>query len=150
MDPRQRAHLNRCPWKKPEDCGCRTHKNGAPWTVCCSTDCDRPAKACGGYCPKCFKALMDETGIRPARSHIIAAIHDERERQEAKWGQQNHDDGWWTAILTEEVGEVAEAALKAKWEGGKTLDDVKDELIQVAAVAVSWIEAIERRGGESE
>ena len=33
----------------------------------------------------------------------------ERDRQDAKWGEQNHNPPVWLAILTEEVGELATA-----------------------------------------
>lgn len=107
---------------------------------------------------------------------VLEEVAAERARQDAKWGVQNHpddhDDSWWfgrtdhdaasrrcqeyeiptdvrakflcrsigtwPAILVEEVAEAvsaigADAALRA-------------ELVQVAAVAVAWVEAIDRRG----
>jgi hypothetical protein len=94
----------------------------------------------------------------------LADIADERERQDERWGEQNHADGTggkydvilagaarracqyeagaghptWRSILFEEVAEaIAEtdpAALRA-------------ELVQVAAVAAAWIEGIDRRRG---
>lgn len=75
---------------------------------------------------------------------IIQQILDERERQDAKWGEQNHDDYRWLAILTEEVGELAQAALHDEF-GGKHAGTLRDELIQAAAVAVAWVECIDRR-----
>jgi len=62
----------------------------------------------------------------------------ERERQEKKWGEQNHFDSIWLAILTEEVGEVAKAILEH--------ENIQYELVQVAAVAQAWAESIERNG----
>ena len=93
----------------------------------------------------------------------IAEVHAERLRQDAKWGEQNHPDGtsdhWlaranaetaqtranekafrdeltWLDILREEVEEAAAEVDPAK---------LRTELIQVAAVAVAWVEAIDRR-----
>lgn len=118
---------------------------------------------------------------------VMREILAERERQDAKWGEQNHLDGTgpnsqplrgisdlyvvaakeqftgeeyadelsvvarqecksrgklptlpdtWTAILLEEVFEaLAESEL----------DALRTELIQVAAVALQWVEAIDRR-----
>lgn len=92
---------------------------------------------------------------------VLDEIRVERERQDEKWGEQNHpdgtnlkNDGWrthareqcqraaaegrvtWAHILQEEfveaLAEVGPAKLRA-------------ELIQVAAVAVAWIEALDRR-----
>lgn len=68
----------------------------------------------------------------------------EREKQDVKWGEQNHNDYVWLAILTEEIGEVAQAALHDEF-GGKAAGTIKTELIQAAAVAVAWLECIERR-----
>jgi len=64
---------------------------------------------------------------------VLAEIDDEMRRQFAKWGPQAHDPGRWMIILIEEVGEVAEAA----YEGFEV--DMRKELVQVAAVAASWL-----------
>jgi hypothetical protein len=106
---------------------------------------------------------------------ILDEILGERIRQEEKWGEQNHIDHWpddlmlaafqlnaeiwkrvnaervailnkedmpsdkncaWDGILLEEVFEALEQIDSAK---------IRAELIQVAAVAVAWVEAIDRR-----
>ena len=72
---------------------------------------------------------------------IIDSIIAERAAQDAKWGEQNHDDYYWLAILSEEVGEAAQAFLQ---EQGN--DRVIEELVQAAAVIVAWMEALGRRG----
>ena len=42
------------------------------------------------------------------RMRVLEAVLAERERQDAKWGdQRGNSDERWTVILTEEVGEVA-------------------------------------------
>ena len=95
---------------------------------------------------------------------VLDDIAAERRRQDAKWGEQNHPDGTgdgfaadatqarkecehaasigelsWRHILLEEVAEaVAEA----------DPDDLRRELIQVAAVATAWAQAIDRRADE--
>lgn len=84
-------------------------------------------------CPECHG---------PALS-AYRSIWLERQRQNKKWGEQNHSDEWWLAILTEEVGELAQAILHAKF-GGKASDDVEKELIQTAAVAAQWVECLRR------
>ena len=66
-------------------------------------------------------------------------ILKECRKQDSKWGEQNHDDFKWLAILGEEVGECNRAALEGKD------DDLIEELIQFAAVAITAIESIERR-----
>ena len=77
------------------------------------------------------------------KQDIIDCIFREREKQDNKWGEQNHDIYKWLAILGEEVGEANQAAL----EGEKK--KLIDELVQVGAVAVAMIESIERGGSNS-
>lgn len=73
------------------------------------------------------------------RLSILNSIVDERVRQDEKWGDQSeHPATFWYAVLGEEVGEVANAILH------EDAGAVKKELIQVAAVAVAWLEAMER------
>ena len=78
------------------------------------------------------------------RGDALSEVNDERNRQEEKWGTQNHDPFTYLAILGEEVGEACQAALKTRYEGGKTLADYRTELVQVAAVAVAMIECLDR------
>ena len=74
---------------------------------------------------------------------IFEQIREERERQDAKWGEQNHLPFVWCSILGEEVGEVNKAALEYYF-ANIPIDDYKKELVQVAAVAVAMLECIER------
>lgn len=93
---------------------------------------------------------------------VLAEIQGERTGQDAKWGEQNWPDGTgrsidqkiakvkreacdqavaaghvtWRHILAEEVAEAFAEADPARLRG---------ELLQVAAVAVNWVEAIDRR-----
>lgn len=77
------------------------------------------------------------------RLEALRAIHEERKAQDRQWGEQNHGNTRWLPILTEEVGEVAKAINE-----GDDPEHLIEELIQVAAVAVSWVEAIGRREQE--
>tara|TARA_B100000530_G_C15656635_1_gene368575 strand:+ start:94 stop:330 length:237 start_codon:yes stop_codon:yes gene_type:complete len=72
------------------------------------------------------------------KSQIIESILDERDRQDAKWGEQNHEIFKWLAILGEEVGEINKAALENQY------DETINELIQTGAVVVAMIESLER------
>ena len=65
----------------------------------------------------------------------------ERLSQDKKWGYPREylSSNDWTAILAEEVGEAAEAGLHL-WSVGTMRNELKRELIQVAAVAVSRLE----------
>lgn len=92
---------------------------------------------------------------------VLAQVSAERRHQYQKWGQQDRPDGtdpWfsgnadiykmrnevnaqygadnWLNILEEEVYEAAAETNTAA---------LRKELVQVAAVAVAWIEAIDRR-----
>lgn len=105
---------------------------------------------------------------------VLREVFRERMRQESIFGEQNHPDGtgpevWWTRhlgpahvvrdtyrdltdahasgvdgpvtwldILREEIGEAFAEDDPAK---------LRTELVQVAAVAVSWVQAIDRRDG---
>ena len=69
---------------------------------------------------------------------VLEEVMEERKRQDELWGEQNHDDRIWLAILVEEVGEVANDI-------NERSKKLREELIQVAAVAVSWVESIDRR-----
>ncbi|MGW2550025.1 hypothetical protein [Streptomyces sp. NPDC001635] len=93
---------------------------------------------------------------------VLSEVLAERIRQDQKWGEQNHPDGtgnksqqdyaeqarrWcqaafgsgygtWADVLAEEVAEANAEREPAK---------LRAELIQVAAVAVAWVEALDRR-----
>lgn len=70
---------------------------------------------------------------------VLDDVLFERRKQVSKWGQQDHDEDRWMVILMEEVGEVARAIFD---------DDpanYREELVQVAAVAVAAIEAFDRK-----
>lgn len=110
------------------------------------------------------------------REEILYEVADETVRQDEKWGEQNHPDllpeeyshrtyhftaeAWkrtndarvakanadgalpdrncaWDGILLEEVYEALAESDPAK---------LRAELVQVAAVAVQWVAAIDRRG----
>ena len=94
---------------------------------------------------------------------ILEEVRKERERQNVKWGEQNHSVIEWQAILMEEVGEVTKEAsdyhFKNPYLNGQgemqnvlendvvqhiRLKDYRKELIQVAAVAVQMIECLDR------
>ena len=70
---------------------------------------------------------------------VLSEVKSEREKQDLKWGVQDHDPLKWNAILGEEFGEVSKSILE---------DDsynYRQELIQVAAVAIAAVECHDRR-----
>lgn len=73
----------------------------------------------------------------------VQALLEERKRQNEKWGEQNHGLPVWILILTEEVGEAAEAVLKIR-EGKMTVEDFRTEIIHCGAVCVQILEYLER------
>lgn len=93
---------------------------------------------------------------------VTEEIQDELDRQDARWGEQNHPDGTGLA----EDGRIAEKAKALNdyfvetdtltwrdilWEevaeafAERDEDRLREELIQVAAVAGNWVKAIDRR-----
>ena len=77
--------------------------------------------------------------------NAVELIIAERKRQDIKWRQQNHPDEWWLPILLEEVGELCESMLNEhfRWER-KGEQEVRQEVIHIAAVAMAWVECHER------
>src|SRR3990167_7940322 len=57
---------------------------------------------------------------------VLDEVDNERQRQDDKWGQQNHHPFTWLAILGEEMGEANQAALQATFDG-KTWADYRKE-----------------------
>ena len=87
------------------------------------------------------------------RIAIYNDISDERRRQHEKFGDQvEMGCMFMLAVLTEEVGEVAQAAIELDVSLDQEHDSVRNhylariraELVQVAAVAVQMIEHIDR------
>ena len=108
----------------------------------------------------------DRVALHRRVTLILADIVDERRRQEAIGERKRAEGIAWrscadpamaggdfarSAVLGEEVGEVHHAVLEATY-GSETLPvvlhwerELRRELVQVAAVAVAWIEAIDVR-----
>lgn len=103
-------------------------------------------------------------------AHVLFDVARERRRQDAKWGQQNHPDGTGPGVYwqfydypaAELAGIIRRATQEAFAQGKGTWRDIlneevaeafaeddpaklRAELIQVAAVAAAWVEAIDRR-----
>lgn len=88
-----------------------------------------------------LKAVSESEADELERLRRASAIVDERDRQDAKWGKQEHALPTWLAILMEEVGELAAACLCHRFGNDAHPElDWKKEAIQVAAVALSMIE----------
>lgn len=81
--------------------------------------------------------------LRNLTDQAIHLVVQERQQQDEKWGLQRHSWPEWITILTEEVGEAAQAANNEHWHPDGDLSRLKEELVQVAAVAVAMVEHIE-------
>jgi len=87
-----------------------------------------------------------------SRAQVYALVDAERDRQAAKWGGAHAwgqgdcssllvDETVKAAVLAEECGEVSRAVLEADHEA------MRQELVQVAAVAVAWLESFDEVWG---
>lgn len=97
------------------------------------------------------RQLLTRYGCRPSpapdsiQQRAVADVLDERVRQDARWGEQNHATFVYLAILVEEVGELAQAELHRIFGGpGGTKEHVREEAVQTAAVALAIIECLDR------
>lgn len=92
---------------------------------------------------------------------VLQEILNERDRQDRKWGEQNHPNG--TGSHSRELADQARDECDDAFKAGQgtwrhvLLEEVyeafaesdprrlREELVQVAAVATAWVEAIDRR-----
>ena len=96
---------------------------------------------------------------------VLPEIADERERQDEKWGEQNHPDGTGPGYRAQAL-DARIRCRRAERSGLVTYKDIleeevyeafaetdpvylREELIQVAAVAVAWIEKLDRERAAS-
>ena len=90
-------------------------------------------------------------------TRVLDEVLSERERQESKWGQQNHPGSEYLMILGEEVGEANKEYLEEYFLSKQprpsneecpiiTYGKYRKELIQIAAVAVAMVESLDRNG----
>lgn len=90
----------------------------------------------GGCLPGCAACEVQ----RHAPAEFQAAVQAERARQDARWGPPDAASRELmlelVAVLTEETGEVARAVLE------RDRENLREELIQVAAVAQKFWEAL--------
>lgn len=112
--------------------------------------------------------IVEEDGeefidIDSLTSTVLEDVHDERTRQDKRWGTQNHPDGTglddWLWSLDPDLQKAendravkrgdltfADILVEELAEALAETDPVKlrEELVQVAAVAVAWIEKLDR------
>jgi len=83
-------------------------------------------------------------GVTESQRRGFLSVQVERARQDAKWGVQYHSVIEWLAILNEEQGELAQQCLRSHF-GNVVSPELRAEAVQVAAVALAFIEAIDER-----
>jgi len=76
---------------------------------------------------------------------MLERVRDKRMEQDEKWGTDDSPWATWMLILTEEVGELAEAVLESLPGDSLDLLDIQNEAIDVAAVAVAIAEQTQRK-----
>lgn len=76
-------------------------------------------------------------------NRISRLVIAEQVDQIKKWGIRYHDSSFWLTILMEEVGEAANCILEGEAGNVEDLLSLRGELIQVAAVAQTWIDCID-------
>ena len=84
-------------------------------------------------------------GWRPVPSEIDDVLK-ERQRQDDKWGVQDHTPIEWLPILVEEVGEVSKAICESYFDDGGDYHggNYYEELTQVTAVGLAMMECYNR------
>jgi len=86
--------------------------------------------------------------MREEQQKALEMALEERDRQDVLWGEQrDNPDLLWLAVLAEEYGEAAKTVL----EEPESREVLLEEVTQVAAVALSWMESLirERRPAAS-
>lgn len=88
--------------------------------------------------------MSDAPGFEALRDMLA-----ERKRQDAKWGEQNHDPFLYLTILGEEYGETCKAALETRFAknpvaANDNLIHLREEAVQTAAVALALVECLDR------
>ncbi|OXS77928.1 hypothetical protein [Domibacillus enclensis] len=91
-----------------------------------------------------------------AQLAAFVSVMKERDRQHELWGEQQHSLSEWHTLLSEEVGELAQAInetvlvnrTKEKDKGG--YDNMRAEAVQVAALAVQFVEYLDRHYKQEE
>lgn len=92
-----------------------------------------------------------ENKIQTIQDEVIGAVIAERKRQDVKWGESNHYPQYWTGIIGEECGKLCQAVNETVFDNGAEArtkggyENMRKEAIHVAAVAVAFVECLERK-----
>ena len=81
--------------------------------------------------------------------YFLKKTRKERNRQDEKFGEQNHHPLLWFSIIGEEFGEMCKAFNEYNLDSDPNhLDDMQREAIQVAACCIAMLECLERQGNK--
>ena len=80
--------------------------------------------------------------IPPVQMLQILRVLNERRRQDEKWGGAEHDD---RHDRREWEGLLARVFVEGVMDSGPTDESLMKGIVETAAVAIAWLEAIERR-----
>ncbi len=76
---------------------------------------------------------------------VIADVLKERDRQDKKWGEQNHNAYKWSAIIGEEYGEMCKAINEFGFNPTeKNEHEIYMETIQTMACCMAMLECMDR------
>jgi hypothetical protein len=97
-------------------------------------------------------ALAEQIRVISFPMNVLDEVREQRKEQDRLWGRPERTDSEWVSALTEEIGEVATAANRVGKDApaNPNFEFLRAELIQVAAVAVAWIEDIDSRNTEND
>lgn len=77
---------------------------------------------------------------------IIEKVLEERNRQDKKWGEQNHSAPVWGMIIGEEYGEMCQAINEFGFNPTpETEEQIYTEAIHTMASCMAMLECMERR-----
>lgn len=94
--------------------------------------------------------LKAEAEKERRRRHLTDLIRLERHNQIRKWGDRTEPENArtameWMGILGEEFGELSEQCVERHFAGAENLEEIENEAIQTAAVALAIAESARKR-----
>lgn len=89
---------------------------------------------------------MEAVQMTTPQADVVEDVIMERVRQDSLFGQQNHHPAYWLALLGKQQGQLGEAVVDREWAADKVkaMDKIRHEAVQMIAVGVAMVEAIDR------
>lgn len=87
------------------------------------------------------------------QKQVVFDVLAERQRQDEKWGEQNHGHYKWNTIIGEEYGEVCRASYEIEHSKTSALlarntVQYRKELIECAACCIAAVECFDRNASQ--